>query len=167
MSLRGKLASLIAQRPVRGLVLGRLRAKLAAIFAADPGNFKLFIAELGLKRGAATKFMEGAQDALTPDQRAAALRFAESFGHDMETNRLVRPGLRSAPRRHESAEAEPDGSVYFIDLWGNGRRERDNLRWHERRGASTASVPTTYISMPRPRTGVAFTAPSDANGLAP
>ena len=113
----------------------QLRAKLAAIFTTDPENFDRFVDELDLPYGVATKFMDGSADALTPAQRAAALRFSESFGYDMATDTLVRPGLSRPPRTERTESERDDGSVGSIDLWGSRRRERDTLKWHLRRGA--------------------------------
>ena len=99
--------------------------------------------------GAATRFMAGETSVLTSTQAQGAIRFSESFGYDMATNRLVRPG---AARRTDHRALDPgaetdDGSVGYLDLWGSRRRERDTLPWHERRGPKNA--PTTTIGKTR------------------
>ena len=76
------------------------------------------------------------------------------------------PRSAQAPENRARPELH-DGSVAYLDLWGSGRRERDNLPWHLRRGASLEGAPTTYgLPCLAAAAGVAFTAPSDANGLA-
>ena len=38
-------------------------------------------------------------------------------------------------------EPDPTGGVFYLDLFGTGRRERDNLPWHLRRGAWKEAEP--------------------------
>jgi hypothetical protein len=90
----------------------QLRARLSSIFNAKPENFHLFIAELELPHGAATRFMDGDRDALTPAQAQGAIRFSESFGYDMATNRLTRRGS-ARPRIESQPEEANDGSVGY------------------------------------------------------
>lgn len=125
----------------------RLRAKLAAIFNADPQASRRFVKDLGVAKSAATDFMNGDSNALTKQQTRAATAFAEAYGFDMATNRLVRPGFPPTAQPRVQSPGAGDGGVAWLDLWGFRAAMRDALRWHERPGAQNA--PVTFIGKVR------------------
>ena len=67
----------------------RLRNDLFEHFA-EPGLYKNCRAELKLSKEGLRRFLDGDDNALSPEQTKTLRRYIDEFGRDMRTNKLIR-----------------------------------------------------------------------------